>query len=250
MISRDTVAQYDIPQLQAGVPVNYTINHFSYPFTSHCDSLGMNYCSITMNSNVAEMVTGVGFYFVVTSTPPLPDSAYTIQTGKLNLGDSLLFTSANNFYNLYSTSADSVIFDLKIIGTPTTPFQNYPCWLLYGYNLVDCGKAYGISGVNMHDCYVDDFIGINENKNKLGFYITPNPASDFIIFTSKLKLKHDYELQLINLQGKVIQTEIIPSNTKNIHIEINKLLSGVCIWKIIDPFGFELTGKLFINKNN
>ena len=68
--------------------------------------------------------------------------------------------------------------------------------------------------------------------------IYPNPAKDFLYFNG---LPYNQRIEIINLEGKVIKSEIISNNSVN----INSLQSGVYIVKFNNQIN---SSKLFIKK--
>jgi len=74
-------------------------------------------------------------------------------------------------------------------------------------------------------CYQILIDGLNE-VTESNFRITPNPASDFIILNN-INQNTEYEIEVYNMQSKLVLSKKINSNSNNINIE--KLNSGVYI---------------------
>src|SRR5436189_6249490 len=107
-----------IPPLHYNVQINDTLRIQPVSFSYYCDSINQNYYHIKLDSLAFAPVAGVSIYYIVQSVPTGFDSAFTIQTGRLYVGDTLKFDSALSDYTLYSTGVGFVYLRLMISGTP------------------------------------------------------------------------------------------------------------------------------------
>ena len=242
IISKNIHAQTSIPQLQAGVYINQSIRPEFFSLTPSCDSIGSNSANF---SGPSPFVSGVEFKLIVTQVPSPPDSAYTIQSGALHIGDTLSL-----FNTVILSSPGVVLFSLNIVGTPTVPFETYPCSIDFIVNFGLCFDGWQIiDAFPPATCTVDDFNSISNPNSESQIILSPNPASDHLEISTTVNLKHEKILRLFNSLGVEIQSEILPVNFTSGNFKINAISSGLYFFNISDQFGYNLNGKLVIQKH-
>jgi hypothetical protein len=242
-------AQAPIPQLQAGVYINDSLDFIDYYLIKCKSSYGVYDVSVFIDTNLIPVASGVELKFVVTQLTTLPDSVYSTQNGILHLYDTLTFSLSKSSYTIYSTDTGLMRLKIIIVGTPTIPFETYHCQFSKLITLSNCMNGSGIRG--SQTCSVENFNGINEPQLELKFKLMPNPTSDYLDILdihSISSVSNVTVFKLINLQGQIVQSEILPANFKSKRIKVDKLSDGIYIWKVSDQFGFEETGKVVINK--
>ncbi len=72
--------------------------------------------------------------------------------------------------------------------------------------------------------------GIEDVENMLGISIYPNPAKDFVQINIEDAISHDLSLQVYDMLGKLIESQIITEQTTQLNIK--NLEKGVYILKI------------------
>lgn len=228
-----TQAQFNVPQLQAGVFINDTIVFHGYSFAGYCDSLGVYDVTITVSNDLAPIATGVELRYIVFACPSPPDTAYCIETGGfLQVGDTLPFSSPNSHYTIYSTPyAGGVLLALVIIGTPTVPFENYPCSLNTVITLADCGNAMLTYSLGI-PCTVNNFVGVTEISSLQPLTINPNPTTGNSVVTFSNFISNG-DVRIFNLLGAEVFSERIFNSAKK-EIKLPKFSSGIYFVRVID----------------
>ena len=99
--------------------------------------------------------------------------------------------------------------------------------------------------------YLDEFweygpstIGIAENNARVEISIYPVPANDFIEITlsNPLSIKQ-VEVELTDIHGKILHSELINSNTSSIKVNISKIAGGVYVCNLRTNGKLTASGK-------
>ncbi|HKR04828.1 MAG TPA: T9SS type A sorting domain-containing protein [Bacteroidia bacterium] len=240
-------AQFILPQLQAGVYVDTAFGYFFYGFPGYCDSLGVYDVIFSVDPGLIPLVSGTQIQGTVISVSPA-DSVSSIQAGIIHVGDTLQFpSSTSNYYTISSTAAGGIGVELRIVGTPSVPFENYPCELSIICTLADCGNTCLLLD-QPPACSVNDFTGINEALSEFIFNIKPNPATDKFELYSAAYFKHESLFEISNLEGQIILKETLSMNFKSKNFSTDQLPNGIYFWKTISGGKENGNGKIVVIK--
>jgi type 1 fimbria pilin len=124
-----------------------------------------------------------GLEYVLIIDEPNPSNT-SLMNGWLpvSVGDSTTFNSSTTSLGISAASGQATInFHVRLVGTPTTPNQEYPCWITEGVTEAVCGNTYALfPGESLIPCYVTGSVGIAETElpvveirvEKGGIYVT------------------------------------------------------------------------------
>jgi hypothetical protein len=243
LLSLTNSAQNVFPSLQSGVYIHTLITNINYTVTPYCNTMQINSNTFVIDQALFDMVTGIRLMYIVTGLPPLPDSAY-VQTGTLQIGDTLFFDQGINEYNLTISSSGIVSFDFILSGTPSIQYEYFPCAYDAMVTQSLCGNTYILQASPFDSCYVDGF-------NKL--YML---ASDDVFHVSidysdvnKVVLRKTQQsciVLLYDIYGKEIHNCYYPEGLNNIEIYSENLKPGIYILTADDLAGNKFTGKFVI----
>ncbi len=96
---------------------------------------------------------------------------------------------------------------------------------------------YRLKSVDIDNKFVYSAIRKVDFGNKYTYSIYPNPASDMIQVTSDNTVSSNANVQIVNMQGQVLITKQINSNTQPIQVNISSLSSGIYFIKIMTTDG-------------
>ena len=245
LLSNKAIAQVPLPQLQAGIYVNDSIQTLDYYFFGSCGNI--NDVEVYLNTNLIPVATGIELKYIVTQLTTAPDSVYSIQKGILHLYDTLTFSLNNPIYRFYSSVPGLMQLKLMLVGTPSVPFENYSCEFINLITLANCANHAGIIGLT-NQCSVDNFTKINESQFIKLITVKPNPACNYFEINSFSNLNKELEFCLFNLQGQLKYKGPIISKFNSKIVNVEELSNGLYIWKLIDQFETKQTGKIIIAK--
>lgn len=83
----------------------------------------------------------------------------------------------------------------------------------------------------------------NVNSNKIEISLFPNPSNDFIVIQSFVAVSYDRIVELINLQGKLIRTEILRQGSTMCNINTETIYAGTYLVRVIDNNINKITTK-------
>jgi OOP family OmpA-OmpF porin len=95
------------------------------------------------------------------------------------------------------------------------------------------------------DVYVGEYIEPVFEENKLD--ISPNPVSNFLVVTYKLK-ENDAWLEIYNAIGQLVKREFLSGNNGNLNISVVNLSNGMYFGSIVQNEKRLVTKKLMIIK--
>jgi hypothetical protein len=234
-------AQFNLPQLQAGVYVDTAFAFASFQFTGTCGSFYET--SLMADSALSPPVPGVEIQAIVSQLTTPPDSAYTLEAGILHVGDTLRFSSPqNNHFSFYSHSAGGILLQFIIIGTPTIPFQSYPCILSLICTVANCGDVCDLSGFTTQPCTVDNFSGIIVLSQEQNWLVMPNPV------INKLNVVvNNNELSEIILYDITFRKLLQYQFTNSTSINTSHLSKGIYIYQLRTKNAVIKKGKVVKN---
>ncbi len=240
------VAQIPIPQLKAGVYVNDSIYNLDI-YLNSCQLIGVHDVDVMVDSSLIPFANGVELKYVVTLLNTMPGSVYSVQSGVVQLYDTLTFSPNNTYFRFYSSVSGLMQLKLIIVGTPTVALESYPCELSLGIVLPNCmdSKYIYSSGTA---CEVEDFNGIREIEKSLMFKVSPIPANDYFEIQALSVQNNEKVFKLFNGQGQEVLREMMALNFKSKRINIDNLTNGIYFWKVIDQDGFQESGKLIVDR--
>ena len=69
---------------------------------------------------------------------------------------------------------------------------------------------------------------VNLNSDALQFELSPNPATDQIQVTINTQLKDDFQLNILNMNGQLIRSQVWSSTTNDkVNLDVNELNAGM-----------------------
>jgi hypothetical protein len=171
-----SLAQNQVPQLQAGKHVDTVIYNFTYGFDGSC--LPFYDFILTIDQNLIPFVSGVNFYGVISGLGLPLDSVYTDEAGYLHNGDTIWFSQSLPQYTFYYPLTAAIAIDIHLAGTPSTAFETYPCQLIMNCTLALCSNTCQINAFDPppFQCIVDDFSSSENIDDRNACHIFPNPA--------------------------------------------------------------------------
>lgn len=242
-IPKYSSSQINLPQLKAGVPVNDSVTTITYCFPGNCNPLGD--VIVKMDSLLIPLVLGVEFYYLVTQLSTFPGTVSTLEKGTTNIGDTFLFSpGGTNQYSFYSSSSGCMSLTLFVLGTPSTPFADYPCQMQIFCTLANCGNTCMGVPENLFQCEVSDFIGLPESEHNKYFSLSLEPTHEFLVLSAQQIIHKKTQFTLYNSSGKTLIREIFPANVIEVPIDIRKLNSGIYFWQIICEDEIIQSGKI------
>ena len=207
-LSFQAVAQNQVPQLEAGKPVDTVIYNFTYGFDGTC--LPFYDFILTIDQSLIPFVSGVNFYGVISGLGLPMDSVYTDEAGYLHNGDTIWFSQSLQQYTFYYPLVGAIAIDIHLAGTPVTAFENYPCQLIMNCTLALCSNTCQINAFDPppFQCIVDDFSG-SENIDELTkCHIFPNPTTGIINVQCSDISNDPVDLKLYDSFGKLVHEQI------------------------------------------
>ncbi len=203
-----SLAQNQVPQLEAGKPVDTVIYNFTYGFDGTC--LPLYDFILTIDQNLIPFVSGVNFYGVVSGLSPLLDSVYTDEAGFLHNGDTIWFSQSSTQYTFYYPLASAIAIDIHLAGTPSIAFENYPCQLIMNCTLALCANTCQINAFDPppFQCIVDDFTSTEEIDDRTACHIFPNPATGILNVQCSDIGKDPVNLRLYDSFGKLVHEQM------------------------------------------
>ena len=112
---------------------------------------------------------------------------------------------------------------------------------IYNYNV-----AKAATGAMLHFAVATTTLNSNtfEDTFKISFY--PNPTKEYLTINLGLNPEDNYTLQIIDINGKIVQTEII-SNPKQLEtINVSKLSKGIYLANLVSEMN-SVRSKIIIN---
>jgi hypothetical protein len=222
-----SIAQNQVPQLQAGKPVDTVIYNFTYGFDGSC--LPLYDFIITIDQNLTPFVSGVNFYGVISALSPLLDSVYTDEAGFLHNGDTIWFSQSLTQYTFYYPLAAAIAIDIHLAGTPSIAFETYPCQLIMNCTLALCANTCQISAFDPppFQCIVDDFSGSENIDEFTSCHIFPNPATGILNVQCSEVGNNLVDLRLYDSFGKLIHEQLQVNVDRNQEIFTSKFTPGI-----------------------
>lgn len=152
------------------------------------------------------------------------------------LGGNEYSTSGN-----YSFESNDTTYSLSLVVNPTynivinDSLEEGKTYTNYGFNVSTAGTyTQNLQTVNGCDSIVtlelSSFVGIND-YNKLVFSVAPNPAKDFFIVNIE-SINSDVKLELSDISGRVLRSELITNGENSIRVERGNLPSGIYMLRL------------------
>ena len=234
-------SQIFLPQLNAGVPINDSITTINYCFPGNCNPLGD--VIIKMDSLLIPVVQGVEFYYIVSQLTTTPGSVSTLEKGTTNVGDTFLFSPGGmNQYSFYASSIGCLSLTLFVFGTPSTPFEDYPCQIQIFCTLSNCGNTCISVPENPFLCEVSNYIGLMESEIDQKIILTHDLSNGLLIIYNQQLSQNEIIFSCYNSSGISIMNKTLSG--KEEIIDIVKLNSGIYLWQIICKGKIIQSGKI------
>ncbi len=114
------------------------------------------------------------------------------------------------------------------------------------------GVAY--LGLGYNGSYLDDFwaytpiLSINENAENYTINTYPNPATNWVIFDFNFDLSNNYQFNLFNVNGQIVNDKIsVQAYNNQLNIKLNQLAKGTYFYSFKSNDNlFNYTGKLIV----
>jgi hypothetical protein len=192
-----------------GVPVDTVIysGMFSSPSNS-CSSTSMP--DVTLANNLSFYVDGLQFMMLVDSVT----FAGPAQLSPVQPGDTIIFDAAHAYYS--QAAPLYFYFRLKLVGTPTTAGQTFPCKIEFNHCTCSCYHlAITSSSTDLSICTVDVANGVKYPNAPAALNVYPNPVINAL---SVLGIKQSTHITLYNSLG-VLVMELDASSDTTINTE-------------------------------
>ncbi|MES2516029.1 MAG: T9SS type A sorting domain-containing protein [Bacteroidota bacterium] len=187
-----------------GLPVDTVIytGMFSSPSNS-CS--GSQVPDITLATNLNYYVDGLQFMMLVDSVvfagPP--------QFSPVHAGDTVIFDAAHAYYS--QIAPIYFYFRLKLVGTPTTAGQTFPCQIEYNNCTCNCYHlAITSSSTDLSVCTVDISNGVTSPYKSSTLTVFPNPSFNTLSVSGIKRYTH---LTFYNSLGVLVEEQDVDSDT-------------------------------------
>ncbi|MFZ4740688.1 MAG: beta strand repeat-containing protein [Bacteroidales bacterium] len=223
---------------------NYSGSGVNYPNTNitTTNSIKINFSTTATNGNLTvkgrSCADGPNSANYPISISPLPTNSGNI-TGVNFLwqGQTITYhvppiSGANSYiWSFTGTGANFLPNDTTTADSVTISFSNTATageLTVRGRN--SCGN--GVASINYH---LSVFPGVEENNKSLNYKIYPNPSKGIITININ-EINSNLDLQIINIQGKVIHTETLTNDkpTYTQDIDLSKHAKGIYFVKLIN----------------
>lgn len=233
-----------LPQLSAGQAIDTLIYSLNYNFDGTC--IPQHEVAVQMDTNYIPIASGLEVYGVISGLISPNDSVLTTEKGYLQNGDTIFFSQAGAIYTFYSAWSGIITIDIYLHGTPTVPFETYPCELLMMCTLGICGNTCFLTA-NSSQCIVNDPIGIEDNDLIDNVIIYPNPATNFVDFELNSDVYSNCEFFLYNSSGAMLFNKSLGINPKFFTVKTDHLKQGTYFYSFT-KFGHSIkSGKFVVN---
>lgn len=141
----------------------------------------------------------------------------------------------------YSFESNDTTYSITLVVNPTynivinDSIEEGKTYTDYGFNVSEAGiYTQNLQTINGCDSIVtlelSSFVGISD-YNKLGINVAPNPAKDYFIVNIE-NSNSDVKLELSDISGRVLRSEMITNGENSIRIERGNLPSGIYMLRI------------------
>jgi len=137
-------------------------------------------------------------YVLIVDEPSPSNVVLTNGWAFVNVGDSTVFDANTTILGLSAASGPATInFHIRVVGTPTTSGQDYPCWIDAGVTEALCGNVYSLyPGESLVPCSVTPSVGIDDinsaaidiQLNRQNLAISSDQTGIVSVFTLEGKL--------------------------------------------------------------
>lgn len=138
-------------------------------------------------------------YVLIIDEPEPSNTVLTNGWALLNVGDSTVFDPNTTSLGISAASGPATLhFHVRIVGTPTTAGQDYPCWITEGVTEALCGNVYALfQGESPVPCTVTPSVGIDD---------IDQVAVDIQMTKQSLTISSDQPgiISVFNLEGKLL----------------------------------------------
>jgi hypothetical protein len=190
-----SIAQINIGLLTVGEYYNETVYVGTYDAPGNCTwadgtDFGFNFSGLTP-------VDGMDYVLIIDT--PNPDSTYLLNGWlPVNVGDSTVFDSSTTSLGISAASGPATInFHVRLVGTPTTAGQIYPCWIDAGVTEALCDNIYYLfNGESLVPCLVQSETGISELDDSFSIISKSGQL--------RIESTHSGQITFFQLDGKLI----------------------------------------------
>ena len=208
--------QIMIGELTQGENFNEVVYEGTYFSQGGC-VLSVNDFDFAMDFTGLGEIDGMEYAFVVDAPSP-PSTTLSFLGQAVNTGDSTTFNSATDnvgitagAFPLISPPAQ-LNFHIRLLGTPTSAGQIYPCWIDQFQTLADCQNNWILlDGESLIPCEVQTIEGINNQVNSTSIYLRNN---QLIVESASAGI-----LTLIAPDGRLTQRSELSSGTSSIQLD-------------------------------
>lgn len=177
-----------------------------------------NSVNIRLDPSLFNYVTGLQFVIIIDSV----HFGGPMNGGPLHSGDSIFLSSSRPAFEMSSIYSGSFWFKIKLIGTPVTVNQSYPCKIDVALCTCYClDIVIKKSSTNSSMCNVGLFNKIDDVIKKDNFDVYPNPAINNFTISNIIQKS---TIRLYNSLGEIITEKEINSDYT---FDTNKLPNGI-----------------------
>lgn len=204
---------------------------------------------ITTHDTIVEKFALIGEFDKLPLEPIYSNSeyGYYVKLNSYGFEPSMLFHGTNDTVQAIQFDGWNYVYFNRDLGNTYIydGFMGYSNQTSYNYYNVN-GNIYGSSFIFICDSLMaDTTLGIVSLKlmNNISFY--PNPASNYIEIISNINNIQNFNLEIFDLQGRLLKSELIKENQQVINI--SELQEGLFIVKISNQNNSE-NFKLIISR--
>lgn len=171
---------------------------------------------ITLDAGLYTYVNGLQFQIVVDSVIFAGPSQFS----PVHVGDVIVLNSSNPVY--YTLAPVVFYYRLKLVGTPTTAGQTFPCSLDYMQCACNCYHLIIKASItNTTVCTVDIYNSVKEADMLHSFILYPNPAINAINISG---INQFTSIKLYNSVGVLVLEQ---NSSQNLSIDTGSLPEGI-----------------------
>jgi hypothetical protein len=189
---------------------------------------------IQLDNSLYNYVDGMQFVIIIDSLGPNAG-------GSIHKGDTIKLSAASPSFQLSNAFTGDYWYRIKLIGTPHTPNQQYPCKFYLAICTCNC-KAIMIQKASSTMCRVAVFNGQKEVEEINSVNIYPNPTMDKFTVSG---IREKSYVRLYDTIGKLILEK--ETNT-DVEIDTCKLAEGVYSLSISNTTSGTTSQKVVVNR--
>jgi len=204
-----------------GEPVNEVVFLGSYESAGNCSSNG----GFDFEFDFTDLVLPDGLEFALIIDSPVPSNTTLVGTnGIINVGDYTAFTPTSSGLQISADNQPATInFHVLLTGTPSTAWQEYPCWISSSVTEAACSNTYSLIGhEGLTPCWISEALSIGETTAE---FVNLTPLKDNLV---ELNSTQKGIVTIIDLTGRVFLSQKIDLGRTTINTQ--SLSTGVYVF--------------------